>query len=66
MAEAVKIEEFLQFYNVDQVNAILTTHWHGDHSGANHDLSIKYPNCMIVGGTIDRVDACTRFVNHGD
>ena len=29
---------------------------------ANTELENSYPNAMIVGGTIDNVDGCTRFV----
>jgi hydroxyacylglutathione hydrolase len=48
--------------------AILTTHWHGDHSGGNQDLASKVPGLKVFGARAEggRIPALTNPVEHGD
>ncbi|KAL0490107.1 hydroxyacylglutathione hydrolase [Acrasis kona] len=63
-------ELLTSFLDRSDINAtlstILTTHKHWDHAGGNVELKNKYPEAVIVGSTIDKVAACTKFVNDKD
>lgn len=48
------------------VAAILTTHYHHDHSGGNHLLHQQMPNVPIYGGQGDGVAAETTPASDGD
>merc|ERR1711971_601568 len=48
------------------VTTILTTHKHSDHAGGNQKIARSLPGIEVVGGTIDKVLACTKPVNHDD
>ncbi len=48
--------------------AVLTTHWHPDHSGGNEDLARMVPNLRIYGARAEggRIPALTDPVSDGD
>jgi hydroxyacylglutathione hydrolase len=48
--------------------AVLTTHWHGDHSGGNEDIAAKVPGIKIYGARAEggRIPALTNPVAEGD
>jgi len=48
--------------------AVLTTHWHPDHSGGNEDLARMVPNLRIYGARAEggRIPALTDPVGDGD
>ncbi|HVN63517.1 MAG TPA: hydroxyacylglutathione hydrolase [Candidatus Binataceae bacterium] len=48
--------------------AVLTTHWHGDHSGGNQEIAAKLPGIKIYGAAAEggRIPALTDPVNDGD
>lgn len=48
--------------------AVLTTHWHGDHSGGNADLAAKVPGIKIFGASAEggKIPALTNPVGDGD
>lgn len=48
--------------------AVLTTHWHPDHSGGNEDLARLVPNIRVYGARAEggRIPALTNPVNDGD
>jgi hydroxyacylglutathione hydrolase len=48
--------------------AVLTTHYHGDHSGGNEDIAKRMPDIDILGGAHEagRVPAATRAVTDGE
>jgi hydroxyacylglutathione hydrolase len=48
--------------------AVLTTHWHGDHSGGNEDIARKVPGLKIYGAGAEngRIPALTNPVADGD
>eukprot|EP00899_Mesostigma_viride_P025367 jgi/Mesvir1/6014/Mv24162-RA.1 len=37
-----------------------------DHAGGNETMAASLPGVTIVGGTLDKVPACTKPVQHGD
>ena len=45
---------------------IMTTHKHWDHADGNTAVKHAYPSVEIVGGAIDKVKECTKFVNDQD
>src|SRR5258708_4874213 len=51
-----------------KIVAVLTTHWHGDHSGGNEDISAKVPGIKIYGARAEggRIPALTNPVSDGD
>jgi len=51
-----------------KIVAVLTTHWHGDHSGGNPDLAGKIPILRIYGARAEggRIPALTDPVDDGD
>jgi hydroxyacylglutathione hydrolase len=48
--------------------AVLTTHWHGDHSGGNADIAAKVPGIRIFGASAEggKIPALTNPVGDGD
>ena len=48
--------------------AVLTTHWHGDHSGGNADIAAKIPGIRIFGASAEggKIPALTNPVGDGD
>jgi hydroxyacylglutathione hydrolase len=51
-----------------KLTAVLTTHWHGDHSGGNQDIAAKLPGLKIYGASAEngRIPALTNPVADGD
>lgn len=51
-----------------QIAAVLTTHWHGDHSGGNQDLAAKIEGVKVYGASAEngRIPALTNPVADGD
>ncbi len=51
-----------------KVVAVLTTHWHGDHSGGNSDLASKVPGVKVYGASAEggKIPALTNPVAEGD
>lgn len=48
--------------------AVLTTHWHADHSGGNAAIAAAHPSAQIIAGAAEegRVPAVTRAVSDGE
>ncbi|MGH7814220.1 MAG: hydroxyacylglutathione hydrolase [Candidatus Binataceae bacterium] len=48
--------------------AVLTTHWHGDHSGGNREIAAKVPGIKVYGARAEggRIPALTDPVDGGD
>ena len=48
--------------------AVLTTHWHGDHSGGNSDIASKVPGITVYGAGAEggKIPALTNPVADGD
>ena len=51
-----------------KIIAVLTTHWHGDHSGGNEDIASKVPGIKIYGAKAEngRIPALSNPVGDGD
>jgi hydroxyacylglutathione hydrolase len=51
-----------------KIIAVLTTHWHGDHSGGNEEIAAKIPGLKIYGARAEggRIPALTDPVADGD
>src|SRR5271163_2633814 len=51
-----------------KVVAVLTTHWHGDHSGGNSDLASKVAGVKVYGASAEggKIPALTNPVADGD
>ena len=51
-----------------KIVAVLTTHWHGDHSGGNEGIAAKVPGIKIYGARAEggRIPALTNPVAEGD
>jgi hydroxyacylglutathione hydrolase len=51
-----------------KIVAVLTTHWHGDHSGGNDDIAAKVPGIKIYGASAEggRIPALTNPVADAD
>ncbi|HUA35579.1 MAG TPA: hydroxyacylglutathione hydrolase [Candidatus Binataceae bacterium] len=66
-AEADKVIAAAKQHGVKLV-AVLTTHWHGDHSGGNADIAAKIPGIAIYGAKAEngRIPALTNPVGDGD
>jgi hydroxyacylglutathione hydrolase len=54
--------------NGAKIVAVLTTHWHGDHSGGNNDIVAKVPGIKIYGASAEdgKIPALTNPVADGD
>lgn len=59
LEEVAKLEGF-------RLSTIFTTHKHADHAGGNDVIANLLPGLIICGGSIDKVEGCTHFVNDGD
>jgi len=66
-AEAGKVIAAAEQHFVNLV-AVLTTHWHGDHSGGNQDIVAKLPGLKVYGASAEggRIPALTNPVEDGD
>ena len=66
-AEADKVIAAAESNGVKLV-AVLTTHWHGDHSGGNADIVAKVPGIKVYGASAEngRIPALTNPVADGD
>ena len=66
-AEADKVIDAVKRHNLKLV-AVLTTHWHPDHSGGNADIVGKVPGLRVFGATAEngRIPALTNPVADGD
>lgn len=49
-----------------KLKQIWTTHHHWDHAFTNEKMSQSYPGLEVVGGDEDEVEACTKWVLHGN
>jgi hydroxyacylglutathione hydrolase len=54
--------------NGAKIVAVLTTHWHGDHSGGNSDIASKIPGIKIYGASAEggKIPALTNPLTDGD
>jgi len=66
-AEADKVIDAVKRHNL-KLTAVLTTHWHGDHSGGNADIVGKVKGLRVFGATAEngRIPALTNPVADGD
>jgi hydroxyacylglutathione hydrolase len=66
-AEADKVIAAASAHGLKLV-AVLTTHWHGDHSGGNDDIASKVPGLKIFGASAEggKIPALTNPVKDGD
>jgi hydroxyacylglutathione hydrolase len=66
-AEADKVLDAVKRDNLKLV-AVLTTHWHPDHSGGNADIVSKMPGLKVFGASAEngRIPALTNPVADGD
>ena len=66
-AEADKVIDAVKQYGVELI-AVLTTHWHGDHSGGNAEIVAKIPGLAVYGASAEggRIPALTNPVADGD
>ncbi|HYK64385.1 MAG TPA: MBL fold metallo-hydrolase, partial [Patescibacteria group bacterium] len=51
-AEADKVIAAAKSHGVKLI-AVLTTHWHGDHSGGNSDIAAKVPGIKVYGASAE-------------
>ena len=65
-AEADKVVAAAKQHGV-KLTSVLTTHWHGDHSGGNEDIAAKVPGIHIYGARAEggRIPALTNPVDDG-
>jgi hydroxyacylglutathione hydrolase len=51
-----------------KIVAVLTTHWHGDHSGGNHDMASRLPGIKVYGASAEggKIPALSNPVADGD
>jgi hydroxyacylglutathione hydrolase len=66
-AEADKVIAAAKQHGVKLI-AVLTTHWHGDHSGGNEDIASKVPGIKIYGAKAEggRIPALSDPIADGD
>ncbi|WP_071455655.1 hydroxyacylglutathione hydrolase [Gloeomargarita lithophora] len=66
-AEPAPVLDFLHAHQL-KLTAILNTHHHGDHVGANQDLLHYFPDLTVYGGANDRgrIPGQTVFLEPGD
>jgi hydroxyacylglutathione hydrolase len=66
-AEADKVIAAAKSHGVKLI-AVLTTHWHGDHSGGNQDIAAKVPGIKVYGASAEggKIPALTNPVKDGD
>jgi len=63
-AEAEKVSKAVKEAGISKLEAVLTTHHHGDHAGGNKEMTQLYNGIKIYGGD-DRVEAITDKVSGG-
>jgi hydroxyacylglutathione hydrolase len=66
-AEADKVIAAAKSHGLKLI-AVLTTHWHGDHSGGNQDIASKVPGIKVYGASAEggKIPALTNPVKDGD
>ncbi len=66
-AEADKVIAAAKSHGANLV-AVLTTHWHGDHSGGNAEIASKVPGIKVYGASAEggKIPALTNPVADGD
>ena len=66
-AEADKVLDAVKHHKL-RLTSVLTTHWHGDHSGGNADIVGKVPGLRVFGASAEngRIPALTNPVADGD
>jgi hydroxyacylglutathione hydrolase len=66
-AEADKVLAAVKQHQL-RLTAVLTTHWHGDHSGGNADIVAKVPGLKVFGASAEngRIPALTNPVADSD
>ena len=66
-AEADKVVAAAKLHGA-KIVAVLTTHWHGDHSGGNNDIASKVPGIKVYGASAEggKIPALTNPVADGD
>ncbi len=66
-AEADKILAAVKQHKLN-LTSVLTTHWHGDHSGGNTDIVAKVPGLRVFGASAEngRIPALSNPVADGD
>jgi hydroxyacylglutathione hydrolase len=66
-AEADKVIDAVKHHKFN-LKSVLTTHWHGDHSGGNADIAGKVPGLRVFGASAEngRIPALTNPVADGD
>jgi len=66
-AEADKVIAAAKSHGANLV-AVLTTHWHGDHSGGNAEIASKVPGIKVYGASEEggKIPALTNPVADGD
>ncbi|HUO04061.1 MAG TPA: hydroxyacylglutathione hydrolase [Candidatus Binataceae bacterium] len=66
-AEAGKVVAAAKSHRVKLI-AVLTTHWHGDHSGGNEELAALVPGIKVYGAGAEggRIPALTNPIADGD
>ena len=66
-AEADKVIASAKLHGA-KIVAVLTTHWHGDHSGGNNDIASKVPGIKVYGAGAEggKIPALTNPVSDGD
>ncbi len=66
-AEADKVLDAVKQHKL-KLTAVLTTHWHGDHSGGNADIVGKVPGIHVFGASAEngRIPALSNPVADGD
>ena len=65
-ADPDTFDEYLDNFNLSNVDIILTTHKHWDHAAGNHKFREKFPNANIYGSAADNVDAATHLLADGE
>lgn len=63
--EATPVIDFLQNREL-QLNAILITHHHWDHTGGIEQLLEKFPDVQVLGPANESILGMTTFLNEGD
>jgi hydroxyacylglutathione hydrolase len=66
-AEADKVIAAAKLHGA-KIVAVLTTHWHGDHSGGNNDIASKVPGIKVYGAGAEggKIPALTNPVGDGE
>lgn len=66
-AEPHVVDQFRKDFGITgPIQTILTTHWHGDHSGGNLQIKKDHKDVAILGGAVDNVPGCTHPLSGGE